>query len=257
MPTISIMLLTKNRAELLEHALLSIAEQSFKDYEIILVDDGSNDFTGEIIEKYTAHKMPIKLIRHQVSIGITLSRQEALMKSQGKYVAILDDDDQWIDHEKLEKQVNFLESNPKIVLIGGGVEIFHFHFPVSRETLKIKPRIRKFRPKTNLQIRRTMLFKNNFFTSTVMFRKDSAIKAGGFIKDWDDFAEDYDLWLRMGKFGEMYNFHSVFTGYRLPHYNKAKFSAFLRKQLRLIESYKNYYPNYCLAKMYLKIRILM
>ncbi len=100
-----------------------------------------------------------------------------------------------------------------------------------------------------------MLFRNNFFTSTVMFRKNFAIKSGGFIKDEVDFGEDYDLWLRMGKLGKMHNFQEVFTLYRLPDYNKEKFRAFLAKQLRLVKQHRQDYPYYRLANLILKLRL--
>ena len=89
-----------------------------------------------------------------------------------------------------------------------------------------------------------MLRKNNFFTSTVMFRRESAVKAGGFVPFGPDLAEDYDLWLRLGKIGKVYNFPEVFTLYHKPQYNKERFKKFLAKQLNLIGKYKADYPGY-------------
>ena len=238
-------ILTKDRCELLKKALLSVEKQSFQDYEVVLVDDGSSDGTSETIEKYKNKKIErLKIIRHEESRGITTSRQEALEASGGEYIAVLDDDDEWTDVNKLEKQVRYLEENRDYVLVGGGIEI---------EKYKNK-KIEKLRPETDKEIRRTMLFRNNFFTSTVMFRKEAAIKAGGFLKDQDDFAEDYDLWLRLGKIGKMRNFHEIFTAYRQPGYNKERFKSFLEKQLNLIKRNKEDYPSYRLASLMLKIR---
>jgi hypothetical protein len=101
-----------------------------------------------------------------------------------------------------------------------------------------------------------MLFKNNFFTSTVMFRRQAAILAGGFISDGMDLAEDYDLWLRMGKIGRFYNFREVFTLYAKPQYNKERFSRFLAKQLKLIGRHKTDYPYYHLSSAILRLRLL-
>ena len=100
MPKLSINILTKNRAELLKKALDSVANQSFKDYEVVVVDDGSTDETQKVILSY--NHVIIKLLNHQSSLGITQSRQEALRASGGEYVAILDDDDEWIDPDKLQ-----------------------------------------------------------------------------------------------------------------------------------------------------------
>ena len=89
-----------------------------------------------------------------------------------------------------------------------------------------------------------------------MFRKSAALKAGGFVADGEDFAEDYDLWLRMGKDGKMHNFQSVFARYQTSDYNREKFRAFLAKQLRLISQHRKNYPFYYLAKVMLKLRLL-
>ena len=190
MPRISVNILTKNRSQLLKLALDSVFAQSFKDFEVVLVDDGSTDDTQNVLEKFK----DLKIINHQTSAGITKSRQEALNQSQGEYVAILDDDDEWVNVDKLKKQVEFLDTHPEYILAGGGINI------VTSDKLQVTS---YFRPEEDQQIRNTMLFRNNFFTSTVMFKKSAAIKAGGFISDGADLSEDYDLWLRLGNIGKM------------------------------------------------------
>ncbi len=247
MPKVSINILTKNRAQLLEKALFSVSKQTFKDYEIIVVNDGSTDETEEILKNFKFQISNFKIIRHQESKGITQSRQEALLESSGEYIAVLDDDDEWVDSEKLAKQVKYLEENPEVVLCGGGI----------KKVTSYKLQVTSYRPEADTQIRKTMLLRNNFFTSTVMFRREVALQVGGFKADEDDFAEDYDLWLRLGKLGKMYNFQEPFTAYRVPNYNKARFKAFLRKQLRLIEREKQVYPLYYLARILLKLRLFL
>jgi glycosyltransferase involved in cell wall biosynthesis len=245
MTKVSVNILTKNRAELLKKALASVGRQTFKDFEIVVVDDGSTDNIQQVLE--TFKHLNILTFKHGLSIGITLSRQEALEKSVGEYITILDDDDEWIDADKLKKQVEYLDVNPRAVLVGGGI----------RAELGIKNCELRMRPQSNGQIRCTMLLRNNFFTSTVMFRREAAIKAGGFINDGVDLAEDYDLWLRMGKLGKMYNFPEVFTAYAAPSYNKEKFKLFLQKQLALINRHKKDYPWYWLAKAILGLRLFL
>ncbi len=277
---VSINILTKNRAELLKKAFLSISRQTFSDYEIVVVNDGSTDETQNIIQ--TFKHLNIQIITHQLSLGITTSRQEALLASSGEYIAILDDDDEWMDVDKLKKQVGYLDGHPECALVGGLINL-------NIERLKDLKIIK--RPEMDAEIRKTMLFRNNFFTSTAMFRREAALKAGGFIypvrdtvntpldnlhdnsfknninpnvseisngvKDADDFGEDYDLWLRMGKSGKMHNFQEVFTLYRQPSYNRERFKAFLKKQLRLIKRHKSDYPGHWLAKLILGIRTII
>jgi glycosyltransferase involved in cell wall biosynthesis len=241
MPKVSINILTRNRAGLLKKALASIDKQSFKDYQRIVIDDASSDETVKLFSWLTG-----QLITQPVSEGITFNREFALEKSTGEYVAILDDDDEWVDVEKLKKQVEFLDNHPDYVLVGGGVEISNSKF-----------QIQNFRPESDKNIRQSMLFRNNFFTSTVMFRREAAIKAGGFIKDGIDLAEDYDLWLRMGKLGKMHNFPEVFTAYAAPSYNKEKFRLFLYKQQNLIKKHRNDYSWYWLSECILIVRNLL
>jgi glycosyltransferase involved in cell wall biosynthesis len=244
MPKVSVNILTKNRAPLLKKTLASVAAQSFADFEVVVVDDGSTDGTSMVLESFK--QLNIQTIKHPNSIGITKSRQETLLASKGEYVAVLDDDDEWLDKNKLDKQVQFLDSHPEVVLCGGGIKVTRHELQMTSD---------RFRPQADAQIRRTMLFCNNFFTSTVMFRRQAAVLAGGFVSDGVDLAEDYDLWLRMGKLGKFYNFREVFTLYSKPQYNKEKFKQFLAKQLELIGRYKNDHPYYHTAAAILWLRL--
>jgi glycosyltransferase involved in cell wall biosynthesis len=246
MPKVSVNILTKNRAPLLRRALYSIWGQSYKDIEVILISDGSTDNTEEITQELTKAGLNIDFVIHNESLGITASRQEALLKSKGEFIAILDDDDEWVDVDKLKKQVEFLDQNSDFVLVGGGISVIDSKNQALRT---------KLRPQTDENIRQTMLLRNNFFTSTVMFKREMVIKVGGFIKDEQDFAEDYDLWLRLGNVGKMFNFQEVFTKYTLPNYNKERFIGFLKKQKSLIIKYKSEYPNYLVAYFILSLRI--
>ncbi len=253
MPKVSVITLTKDRVAFLERALAGIGRQTYVGYEVIVVDDGSADSTQNTIERLSARGgsatggKNLKIIRHATSLGITASRQEALEAAAGEYVAILDDDDEWVDENKLKKQAEFLDAHPEVALVGGGIEIAKFK----------NKKIQKFRPQSDSRIRRTMLLRNNFFTSTVMFRRAAALQAGGFLADGADVAEDYDLWLRLGRLGKFYNFQEVFTAYRQPSYNKERFKQFLAKQLRLIQKHRDDYPFAFIAKVILRIRILL
>lgn len=245
-PKISVNILTKNRSGFLDKAISSVMAQSFKDFEIVVVNDGSTDGTRQILENFQSKNSNFKLIDHRQSLGITAGRQEALLASTGEYIALLDDDDEWLDRDKLKKQAEFLDKHPGYVLVGGGIKISN-----------VKIQIAKFRPQTDESIRHWMLLKNPFFTSTVMFRKTAAFKAGGFVKDEIDLAEDYDLWLRLGKIGKMRNFREVFTAYAQPVYNKEKLGKFYKKQSKLIVRHKSEYHYFWLARFFLWARQLL
>lgn len=261
MPKVSVIVLTKNRAVLLKQALESVLDQTETDIEILVVNDGSTDETDSVLELFEKNiqsghinNLHIQTIRHGESRGITLSRQEALEKARGELVAFLDDDDIWCDPEKLSKQIAWFKENKKGVLVGGGMQVIHgAEFSISNTQEK---RDVKFRPEKDVVIRNTMLFRNNFFTSTVMFRRDKALEAGGFKVLGVDLAEDYDLWLRLGNRGEMGNIQEVFTLYRSPSYNKEKLVQFLKKQADLISEHGSNYPYFWVAYLFLKLRVL-
>lgn len=103
-PLISVIVVTYNRAHFLRDALDSIKKQTFKDYEIILMDDGSTDNTKEIAEKYEG----VRYI-YQEHSGISRARNTAVKAAKGKWIAFLDSDDLWKE-DKLQKQVDYLRS---------------------------------------------------------------------------------------------------------------------------------------------------
>lgn len=105
-PLISVIVVTYNRAQYLKDALDSILRQTFKDYEIILVDDGSTDNTKEIVEQYEG----IQYI-YQEHGGISKARNTAVRVAKGKWIATLDSDDLWKE-EKLQKQVDYVRAHP-------------------------------------------------------------------------------------------------------------------------------------------------
>ena len=111
MPLVSVNLTTHNRSHLIERALKGILNQTYKNYEIIIVDDASSDNTKEIIKKYQKRNKRIKYIRHKQNKGLATARNTALKHSKGKYIAFLDDDDEWIDKNKLQEQVEIFEND--------------------------------------------------------------------------------------------------------------------------------------------------
>lgn len=105
-PLISVIVVTYNRAHFLTDALDSIQRQTFKDYEVIVVDDGSTDNTKEIVEKYRGTRYI-----YQEHGGISKARNTALKAAKGKWIATLDSDDLWKE-EKLQKQVDYVRAHP-------------------------------------------------------------------------------------------------------------------------------------------------
>ena len=117
-PLISVIVVTYNRAHYLKDALDSIQRQSFKDYEVILVDDGSTDNTKEIVEQYKG----VRYI-YQEHGGISKARNTAVRVARGKWIATLDSDDLWKE-EKLQKQVDYVKLHPECRIVYTGFQNF-------------------------------------------------------------------------------------------------------------------------------------
>ena len=237
-PLVSILLPTYNRVATLSRAIDSAFEQSFVEWELIIIDDSSTDGTVSALQEYSQRDQRIKIIRNEHSdyaqVGITKVLNQGLAAARGKYIARLDDDDEWIDPRKLEKQVVYLDAHPDYVVVGGGVIVVD---GAGQE------RYRYFKKETDEAIRKTALTANPFSHTTVMFRADVARAAGGYRARY---AEDWDLWLAMGTRGKFYNFPEYFTAYTMNGLNKSFIHqrAQTRVILQFIGAHRREYPNF-------------
>lgn len=107
---VSIITPTYNCGKYIGETIESVINQSYKDWEMIIVDDCSKDDTQEIVEKYTEKDNRIKYIKLEQNSGAAIARNKAMELATGKYMAFLDSDDIW-SKDKLEKQINFMEEN--------------------------------------------------------------------------------------------------------------------------------------------------
>src|SRR5215471_7855638 len=114
MPKVSVIIPTHNRAEFLRSAITSVLNQTYQDFEIIVVDDASTDKTPEVVASF--HDGKIKYIRHDANKGDAGSRNTGIRNSSGDFLAFLDDDDEWLP-EKLQMQVGLLRNSR--VKVGG------------------------------------------------------------------------------------------------------------------------------------------
>ena len=237
-PSISIIIITHNRAGFISEAIESALGQSFSDRELIIIDDASSDNTREIAENYAKKDGRIRYFRNNERLHISKSRNKALGLARGEYVAVLDSDDVWSDRDKLKKQYEFLERNKDYVLVGGGVIVID---EFGKETR------RYFNRESDEDIRWKILFQNQFAHSGVMFRREAALKAGGY-DDSLNIGEDYDLWLKLGTLGKMANLKEYLLKYRVHGGNiTLKRIEALKNNIAIIRKYKNRYPNYYLA----------
>jgi len=116
-PTVSIIMAALNEEKYLPHTIESILNQTFADYEFIIVNDGSTDSTQQILDRYAQKDKRIKTIVNEKNIGLTRSLNRGLEQAKGKYISRIDAGDIALT-SRLEKQVRFLENNGGVYILG-------------------------------------------------------------------------------------------------------------------------------------------
>ncbi|MCC6323472.1 glycosyltransferase family 2 protein [Candidatus Nomurabacteria bacterium] len=235
---VSIILPTYNGSKWIKKALESVFAQSYTDWELLVIDDGSEDNTSIIVDSYVNKDQRIKYIKNDSNIGIQKTLNKGLKEAKGEYIARIDDDDIWVDKYKLEKQVEFFENNKDYVLVGTGVIMAN----ENGEEL-----FRYLLPEKDYDIKNKLLGKNCFAHSSVLFRKDSAIKCGGYSEDKDTLhIEDYDLWLKLGTIGKLANLPTYSLKYTIRESSLSATNRLevFRKLLSYLKKHKNNYNNY-------------
>lgn len=236
MKKVSIILPTYNGGRFIKKAIKSILAQSFSDYEIIVIDDGSTDNTKEILGEYIKEDKIIYFKKENE--GPNIARRLGVARSSAEYIAFLDDDDIWHSKDKLKKQVEFLDKNKEYVMVGTGGFIIGEN---GQTIMKYKV------PEKDEEIRKSILLKNPFIQSSVLIRKEYLEKI--YYKENKDCCnswEDYSLWLEAGLLGKVFNLREemVFYTYRKGSISTTKKEEVLKRNICLIKKYNNDYPNY-------------
>jgi glycosyltransferase involved in cell wall biosynthesis len=188
MPKVSAVITTYNRAHFLKRAIRSVLEQTFQDFEIVVVNDASRDngATDAVVESF--HDPRIKYFRHESNKGIGVTRNTGVLNSSGKYIAFLDDDDAWLP-KKLELQCGLFDSSSDAV----GV----VYTGIYRLEWKIKKITGQRIPRHRGHILDALRERNCIGTSSsVMIRRGCFDKVGLF-DDALPYGEDFDMWLRL------------------------------------------------------------
>lgn len=207
-PKVSVQIITKNRAKLLPLAIESALNQTYKNLEIIIIDNNSTDKTEELVKRYISMDTRIKYFRVVESWDITKTRNYAISKSAGKYIAILDSDDFWLSEEKIEKQVNFLQKNTDYAVIGTN----HIFVDIHNKEIQIKKHLGEYK-KTDEEIKERLLIKNQLLHSSTLINKQVLQEVGGYDERYSIW-EDYALFLKIGREYKIANLPDIMTAYR-------------------------------------------
>jgi glycosyltransferase involved in cell wall biosynthesis len=202
-PTISVAMSVFNGEAFLHEAMESILAQTFRDFEFIIVDDGSTDKSLQILADYAKRDPRIKVFP-QRNIGRAESLNRAIKLASTSLIARMDADDVALPN-RLKEQFDFLKENPNVGLLSGAYEeidnsgrvLGTIHLPLS-----------------DAQIRVSMLDHNPICHPAAMMRKEIPLACGGYRRALLD-TDDYDLWLRMAERTQLANLDSFVLRYRI------------------------------------------
>lgn len=183
MTEVTVIIPTYNRANRVCRAISSVLDQTFTDFEVIVINDTSTDDTIERLGDFGDN---IKIIRHSENKGVSAARNSGIKKATGKYIALLDSDDYWMP-EKLQVQIDFFNKNPD-ALICQARELW------VRNGRRVNPAKKHLKPSGDIFIPSLKLCLVS--PSAVMFKKSLLDEVGMFDEDLP-VCEDYDLWLRI------------------------------------------------------------
>ena len=217
-PKVSVIMSVYNGEKYLHEAVESILNQTFKDFEFIIINDGSTDKTGDILESYADERM---VIINQDKTGLTRALNSGLSLARGEYFARMDADDVSLP-ERLEQQLAFLDKNTDVALVGCNFyEIDDSGNIVAKKEVTLE----------NEEIKWQLLFHNCFGHSTTVFRKECFSAVGGYNENIV-YSQDYDLWLRISQRYNVGNLGEFLHKWRL---NKSKGISMVKSQ----EQYKS------------------
>ena len=200
-PRVTVLMPAYNAAAFLPAAVESILQQSFTDFEFLIIDDGSTDESVAVIETFRDKR--IRLVRNDINLGLTASLNRGLELARGAYVARMDADDISLP-DRLQRQVAFMDANAEVAVCGSWLEAFD-----GRLKILWSP------PLADEEIKANLFFESVIYHPTVMMRQpafsDLPIRYDG---DYPH-AEDYELWCRLSRFRRFANIGAVLLQYRL------------------------------------------
>ena len=204
-PRVSILMLTYNRPQKIGGAIRSVLGQTFTDWELVIVQDGSNQETIELLKAWLEKEPRIRYFARGKVGSIADASNYGIEQARGEYVALLDDDDAWSDPNKLAMQVDFLDRNPEYAACGGGYVI------VDQDGRELG---RFLKPEHDAQIRSRALLANPLVNCASIFRRTINGELSLYDATLPGFA-DWDFWLMLGAKGKLYNFPLYVANYSL------------------------------------------
>ena len=235
LPLVDIIMPVYNSEKTIRNSIESILKQTYKNWCLIIIDDGSTDNTRSIINGYTDRR--IKLIKSLKNNGVAASLNIGIdnLNDDSKYVARMDSDDIMLEY-RLEKQVEYLEKHEKVSILGSNMII-------KKEGSPTNTRLVSHYPNDNISIMTSLLFNNPIAHPTVMLRKN-VLKENRYDTNFK-WCEDYELWSRLAI--KKYVFHNIpepLLIYHSSQYSESTRYRYSPEWIKIIqEIYSNYYSS--------------
>lgn len=224
-PLISVIMPVYNAEKYLDESISSILNQTFTNFEMIIINDSSKDNSLKIIKRYQKKDKRVILIENKKNMGVSRTRNEALKISRGKYISIMDADDISFK-DRLNIQFNFMEKNKDIFLCGGSAIV------IDENGDKIGALIKGSNP---LKTKRKLLKSNTIIHPSILFRNTKHY----FYRDKFSGSEDYDLYLRiLSDGGKIVNLKNFLIKYRI---SKNSFVSTKPYQILSFQKAKEFY----------------
>lgn len=204
---VSVIMPAYNCGAFIKQAADSVLAQTFKDIELIVIDDCSSDNTQEIMKQYLENPK-VKYYRNETNLGVCVSRNKAINMAKGRYIAFLDADDWW-QEDKLKRQLEVMDRE-KCAICCSGRRLWTHEGTDTRKIIHVPEKISY----------RQLLVTNNIGCSTVLIPADIMRE---FPMEHDEVNEDYLTWLRiLKKYGYAYGIDEPFLNTRLSQNGKSR-----------------------------------
>ncbi len=237
-PLVSVIIPCYNGEKFIGDAIESVVNQTYKNWELIIVDDGSTDNSERIIKKYLQDDR-IQYIKHKKNRGIPAARNTGINASKGEFIALLDDDDKWVPYKLSLQLEEFYKNAADLGLVFGNIIMINSNGYVIRKGKNLKINLEKLTQEEILE----RLFLSNFISSiTVLFKRECIREVEGFDENIKWGGDDYDLWLRIvGKFKIKY-LNRVLAMRREHCNNYTKIEKMAKGDIKLVKKVIRKYP---------------
>ena len=224
---VSVLMPAYNAQDYIAESIESILNQTFKDFELIIINDGSKDDTPKIVKKYAEKDKRIKFVNHKKNRGLIAVLNEGMDIAKGEYIARMDSDDISLP-DRLKKQVKYLDKHTDVSLVGSSIEFFPIY---NKWDVLAEPKLFD------------LLRGNCFAHPTVMLRKSDFDKYNLRYNPKYIYVEDYELWARAFRYLKLCNIQDVLLKYRWHDNNVS--NKHKEAQINNVKKVQNNLLNFC------------